>query len=86
MEEVTKEKFKEIYFKYGKSEGGWDQNYWDQFFESPERKSMRYKVELPTSSIECRMMIVTDYSINEYRLFFLSIEREENFFDYPGKE
>ncbi len=86
MKEVTKEEFKKIYFKYGKSGEGWDQEYWNKFFESPERKNMKYKVELPANSIENRMMIVTDYSENEYRLFFSSIEQEEAFFDYPGKE
>jgi hypothetical protein len=32
-----------------------------------------------------RMMIVTDYGRNEYRLFFMTEESEESFFDYPDK-
>jgi len=86
MNEITKDEFKEIYFTYGKAEHGWGQEYWDQFFEIPKRQDMKFKVELPASQQKTRMMIVTDYSTNEYRIFFESIDQEEAFFDYPGKE
>ena len=85
MKEVTKEEFKLIYFKYGKADEGWGQEYWDKFYENPKNPKMKYMVKLPTSDLEVRMMIINDYSANEYRLFFTSIEQEEAFFDNPGK-
>ena len=85
MREVTKEEFKLIYFKYGKTDEGWSQEHWDKLHENPRNENMKYKVKLPTSDLEVRMMIVNDYSANEYRLFFTSIEQEEAFFDNPGK-
>ena len=85
MKEVTKEEFKKIYFKYGKSEDGWNKEYWNEFYQSPKREGMKYMVELPESISESRMMIVDDYGCNEYRLFFFTIEQEEAFFDNPGK-
>jgi hypothetical protein len=33
-----------------------------------------------------QMWIVSDNAVKEYRLFFMTEESTENFFDYPGKE
>jgi hypothetical protein len=46
---------------------------------------MKYLAEEPKTPEHTRMMIVTDYGRNEYRLFFMTEESEESFFDYPGK-
>ena len=83
MKEVTKEQFKEIYFKHRGS--GWSLDYWNKFFEEEKKMGMKYLVEEPKTSEHTRMMIVTDYGRNEYRLFFMTEESEESFFDYPGK-
>ena len=80
MNEVTKEQFKEMYFKYGRLTDGWDQHYWDTFFEKTEPIPMKYMAEEPASVQHTRMMIVSDYSQHEYRLFFLTEEAEEGFF------
>jgi len=80
MNKVTKEQFKEIYFKYGKAEDGWEQDYWDEFYEPDENPPMRYNIELPKTDKESRMMIVTDHGSNEYRLFFLTDDQEEDLF------
>jgi len=85
MKEVSKKEFKKFYFKYGSEADGWGREYWNDFFENPKRINMKCKVELPASQQETRMMIVNDYSNNEYRMFFFSIDQEEAFFDHPGK-
>ena len=84
MKEVTKEQFKEIYFKLGGGETtGWGLEYWNKFFEDEKRPGMKYLSEEPKTPEYTRMMIVTDYGRNEYRLFFLTEESEESFFDFP---
>jgi hypothetical protein len=84
MRETTKEEFKEIYFRLGGGEAtGWSLDYWNTFFERNERPGMRYLVEEPETPDHTRMMIVTDYVTNEYRLWFWTEEGEESFFDFP---
>jgi hypothetical protein len=82
MKEVTKEQFKEIYFRLGGGLG-WDADYWNKFFEVERRSGMKYLMEEPATPEHTRMMIVTDYGANEYRLFFLTEESEESFFRFP---
>ena len=48
--------------------------------EKPKKENMKYFVRLPSNSDESRMMVVADYSANEYRLFFMSEDQEESFF------
>jgi hypothetical protein len=86
MHEVSKEEFKEVYFKLGGgNDTGWDFHYWNRFFEDNEVPGMKYLVQEPRTPEETRMMIVTDYSVKEYRLFFLTEEAEESFLDFPGQ-
>jgi hypothetical protein len=46
---------------------------------------MKYLSEEPETPEHTRMMIVTDYGRNEYRLFFLTEESEESFFYFPDE-
>jgi hypothetical protein len=86
MKEVSKEKFREIYFRLGGGTAqGWGLDYWNKFFENNEKVGMKYLVEEPKTSQHARMMIVSDYGAHEYRLFFMTVDDEENFFDNPGK-
>lgn len=86
MKEVSKKEFKEVYFKLGGgNDTGWDLHYWNRFFEENEEPDMKYLVQEPRTPEETRMMIVTDYGVKEYRLFFLTEEAEESFFDFPGQ-
>jgi hypothetical protein len=86
MREVTKEKFKKIYFKLGGgAQSGWTREYWNEFFEDEKKPGMKYLVQEPETRKHTRMMIVTDYENNEYRLFFLTEESEESFFDFPDE-
>jgi hypothetical protein len=84
MKEVTKAQFKEIYLELGGGAAtGWSLGYWDEFFEDEKRPGMKYLLEVPETPQHTRMMIVTDYDRNEYRLFFLTEESEESLFDFP---
>jgi len=86
MKEVTKEQFKEIYFRLGGDTGGWTLDYWNKFFENEKRPGMKYLIQEPATPEHTRMMIVTDFGSNEYRLFFMTEESEESFFYFPDKD
>jgi hypothetical protein len=87
MKEVTKEKFKEIYFTLGGGEEtGWGMEYWNTFFEHEQRPGMKYFIRVPETPEHVRMMIVTDFGRNEYRLFFMTEESEESFFKFPDAD
>jgi hypothetical protein len=81
-EEVTKERFKGLYFHHSRPNSGWTREYWDQFFEKEEGK--KYFYEKPETPESVRMFIVTDGETR--RMIFLTEEAEERFFDFPGKE
>ena len=84
MKVVTKEDFKKLYFQFGGGPGsGWDLDYWNKFFGENGRTDMKYVVEEPQTPEHNRMMIVTDNSTKEYRLFFLTEEAEDSFFEFP---
>ena len=80
MEEVSKARFKELYFWYGREKDGWGRTYWDEFFETDKIPPMKYRVEEPPSPAHDRMMIVTDFAVREHRLFFMTEEAEETHF------
>ena len=84
MKEVTKEQFKEIYFRLGGGVG-WTLEYWNKFFEDEKRPGMKYLIQEPETPEHTRMMIVMDYDKNEYRLFFMTEESEEAFFYFPDQ-
>jgi len=81
-EEITKEEFKDLFFKYVTPESGWTEDYWNVFYEKEEGK--RYFFTKPETQEPIRMLIVQD-SI-ERRMVFLTEDAEESFFDFPGKE
>ena len=87
MQEVGKERFKEMYFRLGDGKTtGWTLDYWNEFFELEKKPGMKYLVEEPPTPEHTRMMVVADFHAREYRLFFMTEESEESFFDFPGKE
>lgn len=87
FKEVTKEEFKEIYFRLGGGRNlGWTSEYWEEFFENKVNPGWRFMVQEPASPEHDCMWIGTDNGTKEYRLFFLTEESTESFFDYPGKE
>jgi hypothetical protein len=79
FKEVTKEKFKEIYFRLGGGKAsGWTAEYWQEFFENKAKLGWKYMVEEPRSAKHIRMNIVTDNKAQEYRMFFMTEEDEED--------
>lgn len=86
FKEVTKEKFKEIYFRLGGGKrSGWTAEYWQEFFEDKAKPGWKFMVEEPRSAKHIRMNIVTDNKAKEYRMFFMT-EEEEDSSDWPGDE
>ena len=84
MKEVTREQFKEIYLnRGGGAEAGWGVEYWNQSLKDEKNPGMKYLLEEPETPKHTRMMIVTDYGRNEYRLFFLTEDSEESLFSFP---
>lgn len=80
--EVTKEKFKELYFRYGGEDTGWGADYWNEFYEQLD--GVRFVFIEPTSPAQNRMFIVEDE--HEVILSLASEEAEERFFMYPNKD
>ena len=76
--EITKEKFKELFFKYNYC----DESYWNTFFEN--EKDKKYFFTEPNEPNQNRMMIISGE--NDRRIILMSEESEESFFDYPGKD
>jgi hypothetical protein len=81
-EEVTREKFKDLYFKYATPNSGWTEDYWNHFYESEKEK--RYFFSAPATTASVRMFIISGGG--DHRMVFLTEEAEESFFDFPGKE
>jgi hypothetical protein len=81
-EEVTKEKFKDLYFIHAIANSGWTEDYWNHFYEQEEGK--RYFFAKPETPEFTRMFIVS--GDNKHRLIFLTEDAEESFFDFPEKE
>jgi hypothetical protein len=82
FKEVTKARFKELYFRLGGGKRtGWTAEYWDEFFEKKVNPNWKFMVEEPRSSKHVRMYISSDKKSEEYRMYFLTEEDEDSFFD-----
>ena len=76
-----------MYFRLGGGEmTGWSLDYWNKFYEVEKKPSMKHLAEEPETPQHTRMFIVDDYEAGEYRLFFMTEESEESFFDFPGRD
>jgi hypothetical protein len=85
--EVSKKEFKEIYSRLGGGpSSGWTADYWHEFFEVAVNPDWKFMAQEPRDSEHDQMWIVSDTAAKEYRLFFLTEESTESFFDFPGKE
>jgi hypothetical protein len=51
--EVSKERFKKLYFKHSRPGSGWTRDYWDQFFEKEEGKKYFYQRPETPTMFEC---------------------------------
>ena len=63
-EEVTKGKFKNLYFKYATPCSGWTEEYWNQFYEGEDGK--RYFFSKPSTPKSTRMFIVSDVNKHDF--------------------
>jgi hypothetical protein len=81
-EEITKQTFKDFYFKYATPNSGWTEEYWNHFY-GPET-GKRYFFTKPETRESTRMFIVS--GDDNHRMIFLTEDSEESFFDFPGKE
>ena len=80
--EVTKEEFKRVYFRLGGgNRTGRTKEYWQQFFEQEANEGWRFMVEEPPSRKHTKMWIVTDHETRQYRLFFMTEQSTEDFFE-----
>jgi len=87
FKQVSKEMFKEMYFRLGGGKSsGWTADYWREFFEGEVEPGWRFMVEEPRSAEHDMMFVVTDPQAREHRLFFLTDQSTEDFFDQPGEE
>jgi hypothetical protein len=87
FEEVSKETFREVYFRLGGGDrSGWTADHWRKFFEEEVQSGFRFVVQRPATPEHDRMWIVADYAAREYRLFFLTEASTESVFDHPGKD
>ncbi len=81
-EEVSKAKFKDLYFKYATPNSGWTEGYWNQFYENEDER--RYFFAKPETLESTRMLIVSEGNL--HRMIFLTEDAEESFFDFRGNE
>lgn len=80
--EVTKEEFKELYFKYGGQGTGWTADYWNSFYENLE--GTRFLFREPETVNHNRLFIASDKK--DLRMFLATEEAEERFFEFPEKD
>ncbi len=86
MREVTKSEFKRIYFEVGGCRDGWDAAHWKRTFEDNPRPGMSFMVEEPATARDTTMWIVSDFAVNEYRLFFRTAEHSDDMLVFPDTE
>ena len=80
--ELTKMGFKKMYMNYRTDGDGWSDDYWDQRYEN--KKAKRYFFTEPETRKHTRMFISESH--DSLHLFFMTLDSEESFFDYPGKD
>ena len=84
--EISKEEFKKIFMEQASAQSGWTQEYWDEFYENKE--GQKYLLTVPTDVNAKSMNIMSDYTGGKesHRIFFLTEDDVEDFYDFPGKE
>ena len=86
FKQVSKDFFKEMYFRLGGGEAsGWTADYWRKVIEPYTELGWRFMVEEPRSAAHNRMYIVTDHKAKEIRMFLITEESEDHFMEWPGE-
>jgi len=86
MKQVTKSEFKQVYVRLGGGRDGWDEAHWQSTFEHDSRPGMRFMIEEPETARHVKMWIVSDYAVNEYRLFFMTEEDSDDMLEFPSTQ
>ncbi len=86
FKQVSKNLFKEMYFRLRGESSGWTADYWWDVIEPNTGLGWRYMVEEPRSAEHNRMFIVTDRKAMEHRLFFMTGQDEDHFMERPDYE
>lgn len=86
FKQVSKGLFEEMYFRLGGESSGWTADYWREVIEPLAGLGWRFMVEEPRSAEHNRMWVVTDHKAMEHRLFFMTEQSAEDFFDPLGDE
>ena len=87
FKQVSQGLFKDMYFRLGGGKAsGWTADYWREFFEGEAEPGWRFMVEEPRSAEHDRMFVVTDHQAREHRLFFMTDQSAEDFFQQPCEE
>jgi hypothetical protein len=86
FKQVSKGLFEEMYFRLGGESSGWTADYWREVIEPLAGLGWRFMVEEPGSAEHSRMWVVTDHKAMEHRLFFMTEQSAEDFFDPLGDE
>lgn len=85
--QVTKDLFKEMYFRLGGGKStGWTADYWRKVVEPYTGLGWRFMVEEPRSAEHNRMFIVMDPKAMEHRMFFITEQSEDHFMEWPTYE
>ena len=84
MKEVTRDEFKRIYFELGKGRNGWDASAWNRTFEDDPRPDMKFMAEEPATERDTMMWIISDFAVNEYRLFFRTPDDSDDMLVFPS--
>lgn len=81
FKQVSKGLFEEMYFRLGGESSGWTADYWREVIEPLAGLGWRFMVEEPRSAEHNRMWVVTDHKAMEHRLFLMTEQSAEDFFD-----
>ena len=81
--EVTREEFKALFFKHATPDSGWTHASWEGIGKNPDGNK-KYFYRPPATPQDDRMFIGNGNDM--CRMYFLTSESEERFFDHPGRD
>jgi len=83
MKEVTREEFKKLFFEHATPGSGWTHESWKQIDQGPDADT-KYLYKPPATPLHDRLYISSGDA--ECRMFFMTDESDEAFFDHPGRD
>ena len=84
MKQITKSEFVELFIKHATpADSGWNPDHW-KTLEKYHETETKWMYQEPQSPQHDRLYLVC--GCGENRMFFMTDESDEAFFDHPGKE